>query len=164
MSGLFGDPTFWVAVGTVLFIALVVYLRVPGMVAKMLDDRSAAIKNELDEAKRLREEAEILLKQYRAKTAGAEQEAKAIIDNAKEMADRLAIEARAQLEQQIERRAKMAEQKIAQAEADAIAEVRAAATAAATSAAAEVIGKRLTEAKSDALIEASIRDLRTKLH
>lgn len=164
MSGFWEDPTFWVAVGTGLFIALIVYLRVPGAVAKALDDRAAAIKAELEEARRLREEAEVLLKQYRAKTAGAEQEAKAIIDNAKETADRLAIDARVQLEQQIERRAKMAEQKIAQAEADAIAEVRAAATVAATTAAAEVIGKRLTEAKGDALIEASIRDLRTKLH
>ncbi len=164
MSEFFQDPTFWVAVGTVLFIALLIWRRVPALIAKMLDDRAAAIKAELDEAKRLREEAEALLKQYRAKTANAEQEAKAIIDTAKEVAGRMAIDARAQLQLQLERRAKMAEQKIAQAETEAIAEVRAAATAAATAAAAEVIGKRMTEAKGDELIETSIRDLRTKLH
>jgi F-type H+-transporting ATPase subunit b len=164
MTGLLGDPTFWVAVGTVLFIGLVVWQRVPQMVAKMLDDRAAAIKSELDEAKRLRAEAETLLAEYRAKTANAAQEAQAILDSAKANAERMAADARAQLAVQIERRAKMAEQKIAQAEAEAIAEVRAAATAVATAAAGTVIGKQMTEAKGDALIDGAIRDLRTKLH
>jgi F-type H+-transporting ATPase subunit b len=164
MTGLLGDPTFWVAVGTVLFIGLVVWQRVPQMVAKMLDDRAAAIKSELDEAKRLRAEAETLLAEYRAKTANAAQEAKAILDSAKTNAERMAADARAQLAVQIERRAKMAEQKIAQAEAEAIAEVRAAATAVATAAAGTVIGKQMTEAKGDALIDGAIRDLRAKLH
>jgi F-type H+-transporting ATPase subunit b len=164
MTGLLGDPTFWVAVGTVLFIGLVVWQRVPQMVAKMLDDRAAAIKSELDEAKRLRAEAETLLAEYRAKTANAAQEAQAILDSAKANAERMAADARAQLAVQIERRAKMAEQKIAQAEAEAIAEVRAAATAVATAAAGTVIGKQMTEAKGDSLIDGAIRDLRTKLH
>jgi F-type H+-transporting ATPase subunit b len=158
------DPTFWVAVGTALFVALVVYLRVPQMVGKTLDERADGIRAELAEATRLRQEAEALLKQYRAKTANAEQEAQAIIQAAKDASERAAADARAQLAQQIERRGKMAEQKIAQAEAEAIAEVRAAATAAATLASAEVIGKRMTEAKGDELIDAAIRDLRTKLH
>lgn len=164
MTGIFADPTFWVAVGTVLFIAVVVWQRVPQMVARMLDDRAAAIKAELEEAKRLREEAEAVLKEYRAKTANAAQEAQAIIDAAKTSAERMAADARAQLAVQIERRGKMAEQKIAQAEAEAIADVRAAATAVATAAATEIIGKRTTEAKGDALIDTAIRDLRTKLH
>ena len=164
MSGLIEDPTFWVAVGTVLFIALIVWRRVPQLVAKMLDDRAAAIRSELDEAKRLREEAEVLLKEYRAKTANAAQEAQAIVDAAKAAAERMAVDARAQLQVQIERRAKMAEQKIAQAEAEAIADVRAAATRVATAAASEVIGKRMTEPKGDALIDGAIRDLRAKLH
>jgi F-type H+-transporting ATPase subunit b len=164
MTGLLGDPTFWVAVGTVLFIGLVVWQRVPQMVAKMLDDRAAAIKSELDEAMRLRAEAETLLAEYRAKTANAAQEAQAILDGARTNAERMAADARAQLAVQIERRAKMAEQKIAQAEAEAIAEVRAAATAVATAAAGTVIGKQMTESKGDALIDGAIRDLRTKLH
>ena len=164
MSGIFADPTFWVAVGTVLFIGLVVWRGVPQMVGKMLDDRAAAIKGELDEAKRLRAEAEVLLNEYRAKTANAAQEAQAIVDAAKVSAERMASDARAQLAVQIERRAKMAEQKIAQAEAEAIADVRAAATAIATAAAGTVIGKQMTESKGDALIDGAIRDLRTKLH
>jgi F-type H+-transporting ATPase subunit b len=164
VTGIFADPTFWVAVGTAIFIGVVVWQRVPQMVGKMLDDRAAAIKAELEEAKRLREEAEVLLNEYRAKTANAAQEAQAIIDAAKASADRMAADARAQLAVQIERRGKMAEQKIAQAEAEAIADVRAAATAVAAAAAAEVIGKQTTEAKGDALIETAIRDLRTKLH
>lgn len=164
MSGLFEDPTFWVAVGTVLFVLLAIRMKVPGQVAQMLDDRAAAIRAELDEAKRLREEAEVLLAEYRKKTANAAQEAQAIIDSAKSAAERMAVEAKAQLAQQIERRAKMAEQKIAQAESDAIAEVRAAATSAATAAAAEVIAKRMTDAKGDLLIDSAISDLRSKLH
>ena len=103
MTGVFEDPTFWVAVGTVLFILVLIWQKVPGMVAKMLDKRAAAIKAELDEAKRLREEAEVLLKQYRAKTAGAQQEAQAIIEAAKASAERMAADARTQLQQQIER-------------------------------------------------------------
>jgi F-type H+-transporting ATPase subunit b len=164
MTGLFEDPTFWVAVGTVIFLGLTVYLGVPKMVGKMLDDRAAAIKAELEEAKRLRQEAEALLKEYRAKTANATQEAQAIVDAAKSAAERMAADARAQLAVQIERRGKMAEEKIAQAEAEAIADVRAAATATAAAAAAEVIGKQTTEAKGDALIDSAIRDLRAKLH
>lgn len=158
------DPTFWVAVGTVIFIAVVIWQRVPQMVAKMLDDRAAGIKSELDEAKRLRAEAEVLLNEYRAKTANAAQEAQAIVDAAKISAERMAVDARSQLALQIERRAKVAEQKIAQAEAEAIAEVRAAATAIATAAAGTVIGKQMTEAKGDTLIDGAIRDLRAKLH
>ena len=164
MSGLLEDPTFWVAVGTVLFLGVVAWQGVPQMVGKMLDDRAAAIKSELDEAKRLRTEAEALLREYSAKTANAAQEAQAIIDSAKISAERMAVDARAQLQVQIERRAKMAEEKIAQAEAEAIAEVRAAATAIATAAAGIVIGKQMTESKGDVLIDSAIRDLRTKLH
>lgn len=164
MSGVFEDPTFWVGVGTALFVLVLVRQKVPGMVAKMLDDRAAAIKAELDEAKRLRAEAEALLADYRKKTANAASEAQAIVDNAKATAERLAADAKVQLQQQIERRAKMAEQKIAQAEADAIAEVRAAATSAATAAATDVIAKRMNDAKGDALINSAIADLGAKLH
>ncbi len=164
MSGFFEDPTFVVAVGTAIFLGVVIWQRVPQMVGKMLDDRALAIKGELDEAKRLRTEAEVLLKEYRAKTANAAQEAQAIVDAAKLSAERMATDARAQLAVQLERRAKMAEEKIAQAEAEAIAEVRAVATAVATAAAGSVIGKQMTEAKGDTLIDGAIRDLRTKLH
>lgn len=158
------DPTFWVAIGTLLFVALVIYLKVPGMVAGMLDARADAIRQELAQAKRLREEAEVLMRDYLAKTKNADSEAAAILQAAKVESERMVVEAREQLAQQIQRRAKMAEEKIAQAEAQAIADVRSAATDAASAAASEVIRAKMTEAKGDALIDASIRDLRTKLH
>jgi F-type H+-transporting ATPase subunit b len=164
LAGLFEDPTFWVAVGTTIFVIVLIVLKVPGMLAKMLDERAAAIRGELDEAKRLREEAEALMREYLAKTTNAEGEAAAIIAAAKTEADRMTVEAGVQLKQQIERRAKMAEQKIAQAEAEAIDDVRKAATQAASAAAGEIIRAKMTDAKGDALIDAAIRDLRTKLH
>ncbi|MBU6155964.1 MAG: ATP F0F1 synthase subunit B [Alphaproteobacteria bacterium] len=164
MSGVFGDPTFWVGVGTALFVLLLIRLKVPAQVGAMLDARAAAIKAELEEARRLRAEAEALLADYKKKTANAADEAQAIIDAAKAAADRMAADAKVALQQQIERRAKMAEQKIAQAEADALAEVRAAATAAASAAAREVIAKRMTDARGDALIDSAIAELGTKLH
>ncbi len=164
MSGVFGDPTFWVGVGTALFVLLLIRLKVPAQVGAMLDARAAAIKAELEEARRLRAEAEALLADYKKKTASAADEAQAIIDAAKAAADRMAADAKVALQQQIERRAKMAEQKIAQAEADALAEVRAAATAAASAAAREVIAKRMTDARGDALIDSAIAELGTKLH
>ena len=158
------DPTFWVAVGTLIFVAVVIYLKVPRMLAGMLDARADGIRSELAEAKRLREEAEVLMRDYLAKTKNADSEAAAILAAAKVESERMVGEARVQLEQQIQRRAKMAEDKIAQAEAQAIADVRSAATDAASAAASEVIRARMTETKGDALIDASIRDLRTKLH
>src|SRR5213075_1697292 len=96
------DPTFWVAVGTVIFVAVVVYLKVPQMIAGMLDKRAEGIKTELAEAKRLREEAEVLMRDYLAKTKNADSEAAAIVAAAKVESERLVAEARTQLAQQIE--------------------------------------------------------------
>lgn len=164
MGGVFEDPTFWVGVGTALFVLVLVYMKVPAALGKVLDERAAAIKAELEEARRLRGEAEALLADYRKKTANAAEEAQAIIDAAKAAADRMAADAKVALQQQIDRRAKMAEQKIAQAEADAIAEVRTAATAAATAAATDLIARRMTDARGDALIDSAIAELGAKLH
>ena len=108
---LFQNPEFWVAVGFVIVIALFVRLRVPGMVARMLDDRANAISRELDEAKRLREEAAALLASYVQKASQAESEAAAILADAKADAERYAKETRAQLRAQIDRRAQMAKAK-----------------------------------------------------
>ena len=161
MSGLFEDPTFWVAVGTTLFILLAIRMKVPSMVTKMLDDRAAGIKAELEEAKRLRTEAEVLLAEYRKKTANAALEAQAIIDNAKASAERMAAEAKVQLEQQIERRAKMAEDKIAAAERSAIAEVRAKAASAAAAAAGALIAQGHDAGADKALVDKVIGGLGT---
>jgi F-type H+-transporting ATPase subunit b len=164
MEYLVKDSTFWVAVAMAIFLIVMVYLGVPGMVAKMLDARADAIRDELDQARKLRQEAEATLKQYEAKRAEAEQQAQMVVASAKAEAERIATEANLALQAQIERKTKAAEQKIAQAETAALAEVRAAAAAAAVQAAEAVLKGQMTEAKGDALTDAAIRELRSKLH
>ena len=131
----FHDPEFWVAVGFAMVLAVFLWLKVPAMLAKLLDARAAAIAKELDEARRLREEAAAVLAGYVQKAAQVENEVVAIIADAKTETERFAKEARAQLRAQIDRRAQMAKDKIAQAEAAALTEIRALAADTATAAA-----------------------------
>ncbi len=148
----------WVALGLVALILFFLYLRVPGIVAKMLDDRSSAIAKELDEAKRLREEAAAVLAGYVNKAAQAGTEAARIVADAKDEAERFAKETRVQLRQQIERRAQIAREKIEQAEAAALDEIRALAADKAAAAAEKLISSHLDAKRSDTLIEQSIKD------
>jgi F-type H+-transporting ATPase subunit b len=164
IGDILNDPTFWVGVGLAIFVIVVVRMKVPGMVAAQLDARSAAIRNELDQAQRLRAEAQGILRQYEAKRGEAEVEAQAIIAAARVDAERIGKEAEAQLHAHIERRAKAAEQKIAHAESAAIAEVRAAAASAAIAAAEQLLKAQMTDAKADALADAAIKELGSQLH
>lgn len=152
------EAEVWVAAGFILLLAFFLYLRVPRMVAKMLDDRAGAIAKELDEAKRLREEAAAVLAGYVQKAAQAEVEAARIVADAKDEAERFAKETRAQLRQQIERRAQIAREKIGQAEAAALDEIRALAADKAAAAAEKLIADHLDAGRSDALVEQSIKD------
>src|SRR3954463_15798957 len=93
----FDNPEFWVLVGFVLVIALLVWKGVPGMVAKMLDQRAKVIEAELAEASRLRQEAMDLLADYQKKASHAEDEAKAILTEARADVARMAEESRATL-------------------------------------------------------------------
>jgi F-type H+-transporting ATPase subunit b len=158
------EPEFWVGVGFVLVIALLVWKGVPGMVGKMLDSRAAVIAAELNEARRLREEALELLADYRKKAASAEAEAQSIVTEARAEAERFAAESRANLKAQIERRGQAAQDKIAQAEAAAMNEIRALAANAAAGAAEKLIAARMDEKRAAALIENSIKDLSGKLN
>jgi F-type H+-transporting ATPase subunit b len=158
------NPEFWVLVGFVLVMVLLVWKGVPKMVGKMLDQRAAAIAAELDEAKRLRLEAQGLLAEYKKKAAGAEAEAQTIVTEARAEAERFAAESRANLKAQIERRAQAAQDKIAQAEAAAMAEIRALAADAAARAAEKLIAARMDETKAAGLIDASIKALGEKLN
>ena len=158
------EPELWVGVGFVMVIALLLYVGVPKLVGGMLDSRSAAIKAELDEARRLREEAQALLEGYKQKAAGAEKEAEAILVEARAEAERFAVESRQTLKTLIERRAQAAQDKIAQAEAAAMAEIRNLAADAATAAAQKLIIARLDEKRAGSLIAASIKDLPSKLN
>src|ERR1700741_1640660 len=158
------DPEVWVGVGFLLVIALFVYKRVPAMVGRALDARAAAIAKELDEAKRLREEAEALLAQYREKAANADKEAEIILTQARAGAERFDTESRIALKAQIERRAKAARDKSAQAEAQPVAGVGALAADAAVAAAEKLIAARLTEDRAKALIAGAVREIPSKLN
>jgi len=161
---LLGDAEFWVAVAFVIFVAGMGYLGVHRMVAKSLDERAGRIKAELDEARKLKDEAAQLLAQYQRKRNEAEGEAQEIIAGAKAEAERLAIEAKAKIEEFVARRTKMAETKIAQAEAQAAADVRAAAADAAVAAAEKILTLETRGKLANALISKGIEDVRKKLN
>ncbi|HUJ02127.1 MAG TPA: ATP F0F1 synthase subunit B [Rhizomicrobium sp.] len=159
-----GDPETWVGLGFIVIIGIFLYRRVPAFVVAALDARAAAISKELDEARRLREEAEAVLAEYARKAASVEKEAEAIIAAAKAEAERYGAEQRVALKSQIARRAEQAQAKIAQAESAAMAELRALAADAAVAAAEKLIQARLDEKRAASLIEQSIKELPGKLN
>jgi F-type H+-transporting ATPase subunit b len=161
---MFEDPEFWVALAFAIFVGVLVKFGVPKMALSALDQRSDRIKQALDEAQRLRSEAQAVLVEYQQKRAEAEKEAQAIIVNARVEAERLAGEAKGKVEEFIARRTKMAESKIAQAEAQALADVRAAAADAAVAAAEKVLVQTTHGAAAESLIAKGISDLKAKLN
>jgi F-type H+-transporting ATPase subunit b len=161
---MFEDPEFWVALAFVIFIGILIKFGVPKMVFSSLDDRSDRIKQALDEAQRLRSEAQAVLTQYQTKREEAEKEAQAIIVSARVEAERLAGEAKGKVEEFIARRTKMAESKIAQAEAQALADVRSAAADASVAAAEKILVEATHGAAAESLIAKGISDVRAKLN
>lgn len=158
------DPLFWVALSFVVFVAIVLYYRVPAIVTKSLDDRADAIRKELDEARKLREEAQALLSDYQRKAREAENEAKSIIEQAKIEAEALATDSRKALIESLERRSRIAEEKIARAETQALSEVRSTAVETAIAAAHEILKTRAGGATGETLVSSSINDLKGKLN
>ena len=161
---MFSEPEFWVAVAFVILMAVFGYFGVHHTVLKALDNRAARIRAELDEARRLKEEAAKLLAEYKARQAKAEGEAQEIIASAKAEAERIAVEAKAKLEDFVARRTKTAESKIALAEAQALADVRAAAANAAVSAASTILSQSVKGSVADDLLAKGIADVRAKLN
>lgn len=161
---MFADTTFWVGVGFLIFIGILVWKKVPVMIAAALDDRAAKIRSDLDQAAKLREDAQALYADYQRKQRDALKEAEEIVAHARAEAERMARQAEIDLKAQIERRKAMAEAKIAQAEQAAIKDVRAAAADLAISAARRIILDELKGPKADALVEGAIGELRGKLH
>jgi F-type H+-transporting ATPase subunit b len=157
------DATLWAFVGLVVFLALVTYLGVPKKVLASLDDKTKKIEDELEEAKRLREEAQSLLAEYERKRKAAENEAAEIVEAAKSEADRLTEEAQQTLDDLVTRRTKAVEEKIAQAESQAIADVRARSADIAVEAAKLVLADKMAD-KGDALIDAAIKDVSSNLN
>ncbi len=158
------DATAWATVGLVIFLGIIVYLKVPGMVTRSLDERAKRISNELDEARRLREEAQQLLAEYQRKRKEAEQEAEAIVEAAKREAETLVREGRARTEDYITRRNAMAEQKIGQAERDAVNEVRARAVDIAIAATSKVLADKVDGTVEADLFRKSLEDVRTRMN
>jgi len=161
---LFAEAEFWVAVAFVFFIGVLVYVGVPKMLLNALDERGKRVQAELDEARRLKEEAQKLLGEYKAKQRQADEEAAAIIEGAKAEAERIAAESKTKMEEFVERRTKLAETKIAQAEAQAVADVRAAAAEAAVTAAEKILTESVKGKVADDLLTRGISDVKTKLN
>jgi F-type H+-transporting ATPase subunit b len=153
-----------VALGFTVFIGILVYFKVPGMLFGMLDRRAATIAAELDEARRLREEAQELRASFERKKTEVKEQAERIIANARADAEEASKLAKAELEASIARRLKAAEEQILSAEQAAVRAVRNQAVAVAVAAAADVIAKNLSAADAGAIIDASIQTVEARLH
>lgn len=158
------EPETWVAVAFVILMVLFAYLGIHRTVLTALDKRAERIKAELDDARRLKEEAAKLLADYKSKRTSAEREAQEIIANAKAEAERIASEAKAKMEDFVARRTKTAEGKIALAEAQAVADVRSAAANAAVAAASTILSQSVKGSVADDLLAKGIAEVRAKLN
>ena len=161
---MFEEPETWVAIAFIILMGLFGYLGVHRTVLKALDNRSARIKAELDDARRLKEEAAKVLEEYKARRASAEREAEDIITTARTEAERIATEAKAKMEDFVARRTRTAESKIALAEAQALADVRAAAAEAAVAAAANIMSQSVKGQVADELLAKGIAEVKQKLN
>lgn len=161
---MFYQAEFWVAVAFVLLMAVFAYFGIHRTVLKALDHRADRIKAELDEARRLKDEAAKLLAEYKARHAKAEAEAQEIVASAKAEAERIAAEAKAKMEDFVVRRTKTAEGKIALAEAQALADVRAAAANAAVTAASTILSQTVQGSVADDLLVKGIAEVKAKLN
>ena len=161
---MFEDPETWVAIAFIILMGVFAWLGVHRTVLTALDHRAERIKSELDDARRLKEEAAKVLAGYKAKRASAEREAEGIVTNAKAEAERIAAEAKTKMEDFVARRTKTAESKIAMAEAQALADVRAAAAEAAVTAATTILSRSVKGEVADDLLAKGIAEVRQKLN
>jgi F-type H+-transporting ATPase subunit b len=153
------NTTGWVAIAALIVLVIMLWKKVPALIGRGLDAKIAAIRHELDEAKRLRGEAEALRAEYEQKAAAAHQDAEAMRAGAEREAHEILVKAKADAEALMDRRAKMAEDKIAAAERAAIADVRARAAEAAAQAAALLIAEHAGADADRARIDQTIAGL-----
>ena len=158
------DATFWATAALFIFLAIVVYIGVPGMIGRSLDARADRIRNDLDEARKLHEEAQRLLADYQRRRKEAEQEAADIIEAAKREAQTLVVEAKARTDEYVARRSTLAEQKIAQAERDAVAEVRSSAVDIAVAAAGRLLAEKVDSKADAALFKSALGEVKARLN
>ena len=162
MDSLIQDPTFWVAVAFVVFVVLV-FKPIKGALIGGLDAKIAEIRQEVEEAEKLREEAQSLLANYQRQQRQAIQDAEAIVARAKEEAERHRAEADEAMKDMVHRQEEQAREKIAQAEAAAIQEVRSMSVELAMAAAEKLLADRLAGDEGSRLIDNSIEDIPRKL-
>lgn len=158
------NTDFVVLLGFLVFIGVLVYFKVPGRVSGMLDARATTIRNELAEAKALREEAQTILASYERKHREVQEQADRIVAGAKSEAAKAAEQAKEDLRASIARRLQAAEDQIASAEAAAVNAVRNRAVSVAVAVAGDVIAKQMTDAEAARLIDDSIGQVETRLN
>jgi F-type H+-transporting ATPase subunit b len=160
---LFLEAHFWVGAAFVVFLLILAVAGVHRLAWKALGDAGEKVRAQLDEANRLRQEAQGLLARIQADREASERLAAEIMANAEEQAQRMQAEAQARLAEQIERRGQLAERRIATAEAQAAADVKAAAAELAAQMAQQVLAARIAGAASDPLVDSAIGQLAGKL-
>ena len=158
------NTDFVVTVSLIIFIGVLLYFKVPGLLGGMLDKRADGIQSELDEARALREEAQSVLAEFERKARDAEDQASRIVAAAREEAERAAETAKADLAAAVARRLEAAEGQIASAEAKAVKEVRDRAIAVAVATAQEVVAEQMTPDAASALIDSSIAEVGARLN
>src|SRR6056297_355813 len=159
-----GNTNFIVLLGFLLFIAVLVYFKVPGLLMGLLDKRADGIEGELDEARKLREEAQSLLASYERKQREVQEQADRIVARAKQDAELAADEAKADIEASINRRMEAARSQIASAQAAAVKDVRDRAATVAIAAARQVVADQMTPDSAGKLIDDAISQVDKKLH
>jgi F-type H+-transporting ATPase subunit b len=158
------DGHFWYFVAFVLFVLLAIWKKAPAQVAKALDARAERIRADLDEARRLKEEASASLAEIQKKRLEAEKDATAILDHARDEAARLRKRAVEELEAAIKRREDQALAKISQAEQQALIEVRNQAVDLAVAAATRVLRDSMSADENARLLDSAIAELPQRLH
>lgn len=158
------NTDFIVLLAFLLFVGILLKFKVPSMIGGLLDKRADDIKNELDEARALREEAQAILASYERKSKETQEQADRIVAQAKEDAAAFAAQAKEDLQKSIERRLSAAQDQIASAEASAVRDVRNAAINVAVEAAGDIVAKQMNATAANKLIDAAIGEVDAKLH
>jgi F-type H+-transporting ATPase subunit b len=158
------NTDFVVLLGLLVFIAINVYFKVPTLIMGMLDGRAEGIRSELEEARKLREDAQTLLASYERKQKEVQEQADRIVSDAKAEAAAASEQAQLDLSKSVERRLAAAEEQIGSAQAAAIKEVRDQAIVIAIAASREIIGKQMTATEANKLIDDGIAQVDAKLH
>ena len=158
------NTDFIVTIAFLLFVGILIYFKIPSIIGSMLDKRADGIRADLDEARRLREEAQEIYASYERRQREVKTQADEIVANAKREAEAQAVKAQADLKQSIARRLKAAEDQIASAESDAVRAVRDRAVQTAVAAASEILGKQVAAGQRSAGIDDAIDDVARRLN